>query len=110
MPMSDATLVHRLFQPPGCPAADAEDLQRLAAAAHADLLDRACADGATALRHALAPLQVFLGGTAPAAIKRRLLCHPLLLDGLHALAPLSAALRHWHDTVAATPPQPATPA
>src|SRR5437667_8534627 len=101
--MSDATLVHRLFQPPGCPAADGEDLQRLAATAHAELLAQACAEGGTALGHALTPLRTFLGGTAPAAVKRRLLCHPLFIEGLHALAPLSAALRHWHDSVAATP-------
>src|SRR4051812_44374260 len=109
MPMSDATLVHRLFQPPGCPAADGEDLQRLAATAHAELLARACVDGAPALGPALPPLRAFLGGHAPAAVKRQLLCHPLLIEGLHALSPLSAVLRHWHDTVAATPSQPATP-
>src|SRR5439155_7738601 len=43
----------------------------------------------------------FLAGVAPAAAKRRLLCHPLFIEGLHALAPLSDALRHWHDSVAA---------
>lgn len=107
--MSDATLVHRLFQPPGCPAADGEDLQRLAATAHAELLDRACVDGGSALGSTLAPLRAFLGGHAPAAVKRQLLCHPLLIEGLHALSPLSAVLRHWHDTVAATPSQQATP-
>jgi hypothetical protein len=108
--MSDATLVHRLFQPPGCPAADGEDLQRLAAAAHAELLAGACVDGGSTLGHALAPLRTFLGGHAPAALKRRLLCHPLLIEGLHALAPLSAALRQWHDSVAAAPPRSAVPA
>ncbi len=77
--MSDATLVYRLFRPPGCPAADGDDLQRLAASAHAALLSRACADGGSALGHALAPLRAFLAGVAPAAAKRRLLCHPLLI-------------------------------
>src|SRR5207247_4876616 len=100
-PMSDATLLYRLFRPPGCPAADGEDLHRLAATAHADLLTRACADGGTDLGHALAPLRAFLAGVAPAAAKRRLLCHPLFIEGLHALAPLSDAPRHCHDSVAA---------
>ena len=102
--MSDATLLYRLFRPPGCPAADGEDLRRLAADAHARLLDRACTDGGTALARSLAPLKAFLGGIAPAAAKRQLLCHPLFVEGLHALAPLSEGLRHWHDSVAATPP------
>jgi hypothetical protein len=106
--MSDATLVYRLFRPPGCPAADGEDVRRLAADAHAGLLDHACADGGAALGRSLAPLQAFLGGVAPAAAKRRLLCHPLLIEGLHALAPLSDALRHWHDSVAAATPAAAT--
>ncbi|HEX4591266.1 MAG TPA: hypothetical protein VH120_15120, partial [Gemmataceae bacterium] len=30
--------------------------------------------------------------------------HPLFVEGLHALAPLSDALRHWHDSVAAATP------
>jgi hypothetical protein len=106
--MSDATLVYRLFRPPGCPAADGDDLQRLAATAHAALLTRACADGGSALGQALAPLRAFLAGVAPAAAKRRLLCHPLLIEGLHALAPLSDALRHWHDSVAAATPAAAS--
>jgi hypothetical protein len=99
--MSDATLLYRLFRPPGCSAADGEEVHRLAAVTHAGLLDRACADGGAALGHSLAPLKAFVGGVAPAAAKRRLLCHPLLIEGLHALAPLSDALRHWHDSVAA---------
>jgi hypothetical protein len=102
--MSDATLLYRLFRPPGCAAADGEDLYRLAADAHARLFDRACADGGAALAHALAPLKAFLGGIAPAAAKRQLLCHPLFVEGLHALAPLSDALRHWHESVAAATP------
>src|SRR5437868_6536736 len=102
--MSDATLLYRLFRPPGYPAADGEDLCRLAADAHAGLLDRACADGGTALGRSLAPLKAFLGGIAPATAKRQLLCHPLFIEGLHALAPLSDALRQWHDSVAAATP------
>jgi hypothetical protein len=102
--MSDATLLYRLFQPPGCSAADGEDLHRLAASAHAELLGRACADGGAALARALAPLRAFLAGIAPAAAKRRLLCHPLFIEGLHSLAPLSDALRHWHDSVVAATP------
>jgi hypothetical protein len=102
--MSDASLLYRLFQPPGCSAADGEDLHRLAADAHAELFDRACGDGGAILGRALAPLQAFLAGIAPAAAKRRLLCHPLFIEGLHSLAPLSNALRVWHDSVAAATP------
>src|SRR5947199_1392 len=48
-------------------------------------------------------------GPAPAAEKRRLLCHPLFIEGLHALTPFSADLRDWHDCVTTerTPPPPA---
>src|SRR5262245_20543811 len=99
--MSDATLVYRLFRPPGYPAADGEDLRRLAAAAHADLLARAAADGGPALGRTLAPVCGYLAGHAPAADKRRLLCHPQFIEGLHALAPHAPALRGWHDAVAA---------
>jgi len=107
--MSDATLLYRLFRPPGCSAADGEDLYRLAANAHAELFDRACADGSAALGRALAPLKCFLAGVAPAAIKRRLLCHPLFIEGLHALSSYSDSLRTWHDSVAAaTPASPST--
>src|SRR5207248_6848097 len=49
-------------------------------------------------------------GPAPAAEKRRLLCHPLLIEGLHALAPFSPELRRWHDRVTTAAPEEAVPA
>src|SRR6476620_3035951 len=113
--MSDAAvLVRRLFGTPGHLAPDGSDLLGRAAAAHRDLLTRACAGADPALCSALAPIRAYLGGPAPAAEKRRLLCHPLLVEGLHALAPLSPELRRWHECVTAppadAPAEPAAPA
>ncbi|HJZ59016.1 MAG TPA: hypothetical protein VKE74_28995, partial [Gemmataceae bacterium] len=101
-----ATLLPRLFSAPGGPAD--VGLRAQAAAAYAGLLARAGDRADPALCRHLDPIQAFLRGPAPAAIKRRLLCHPLLVEGLHALAPFAPVLRHWHDNVT-TPPEP-TPA
>jgi hypothetical protein len=82
-----------------------------AAAALADLFLRACSRGDPILEQSLAPIRVFLRGSAPAAEKRRLLCHPLFIEGLHTLAPFSAVLQHWHESVATPdPPGPPLPA
>jgi hypothetical protein len=106
--MSDAeALVRRLFGSPGGPPKDSEELLGQAGAAHAGLLYGACAEGV--LGRALDPLLTYLRGPAPAAEKRRFLCHPLFIEGLHGLAPFSAELRRWHDVVAAPPEPVASP-
>jgi hypothetical protein len=108
--MSGATgLLSRLFGSPGNPAQGLGELARHAAAAHAGLLTRACVRAGPVLGRPLAAILTFLGGPAPAAQKRRLLCHPLLIEGLHSLAPFSAELRRWHDDVT-TAPAPVVPA
>jgi hypothetical protein len=105
--MSGVTaLIPRLFGSPGGPAPRTGELRRRAASAHAGLLTRACARADPALARSLGAIRALLRGPAPAGEKRRLLCHPLLIEGLHGLAPFSAELRHWHDSVTA-PPAPA---
>jgi hypothetical protein len=106
-----AVLVRSLFGPPGRPATDPKELLGKAAAAFAELLLRTGTRQDPVLDQSLAPLQAFLRGPAPAAEKRRLLCHPLFIEGLHSLAPFSAELQRWHDSVAAaTPASQAVPA
>jgi hypothetical protein len=99
--------MHRLYGPPGRAATNTREILERAAEALADLLDRACAEADPDLGRALTPICAFLGGAAPAAEKRRLLCHPLFIEGLHGLAPCSAALRRWHEAV--TDPRPPAP-
>jgi hypothetical protein len=111
--MSDAEVrMRRVFGTPGAVAANAGELRGQAAEAHAGLLTRACAEGDPALGRSLAALLAYVRGPAPAAEKRRLLCHPLFVEGLHALAGFSAGLRRWHDSVTTPPPGagPAAPA
>jgi hypothetical protein len=103
--VSDAAiLVRSLFGPPGRPAADPKGLLGKAAASLADLLIRAGIHHDLALVRSLAPIRAFLSGPAPPAEKRRLLCHPLFIEGLHSLAPFSAELQRWHESVAAATP------
>jgi len=92
-----ATLLPRLFGAPGEPGSGA--LRTRAAAAHAGLLDRAGDRADPALRPDLGAIHAYLRGPDPPEVKRRLLCHPLLIEGLHELAPFSPALRRWHDSV-----------
>src|SRR5436190_22323212 len=104
MTVSDATtFVRALFGTPGSPLTNGQALLARAASAHAALLDRAGTDGGAALGRSLAPLREYLGRRAAPGERRRLLCHPLLIEGLHALAPLSPELRRWHDAVTAAP-------
>src|SRR5437764_1268408 len=101
-PMPDAaTLIRRLFGTPGSPDVDTANLLDHAAAAHAGLVARANGRGDAVIERSLVPLREFLTGPARAADKRRLLCHPLLIEGLHALAPFCGELRRWHDSVIA---------
>ena len=93
-----ATLLPALYGTPGEPGGTGE-LRTRAAAAHAGLLARAGDRADPALCRQLDPIRTFLRGPAPAALKRRLLCHHLFVEGLHDLAPFSPALRHWHDIV-----------
>ena len=92
-----AALVRKLFGPPGTPAANALDLQEQAASVHAGLLEQACAHADAGLARSLAPLQTFVHDRAPRTVRRRLLCHPLFIEGLHSLAPVCPELRRWHD-------------
>ena len=64
--------------------------------------------GKTLRRH-LGPIRAFLRGPSPSRLKRRLLCHPRFIEGLHELAPFSPVLRRWHDSVttSADPPMAA---
>lgn len=101
-----ATVLPRLYGTPGEPGTGA--LRARAAAAHAELLAHAGDRADPVLGHQLDPIREFLGGPAPAAVKRRLLCHPLFVEGLHALAPYCPVLRRWHDGVT-TSPLPAEP-
>lgn len=100
--MPDAvTLIRRLFGTPGSPDVDTADLLDQAAAAHAGLVARANGRADPVIERSLVPIREFLAGPARAADKRRLLCHPLLIEGLHALAPFCGDLRRWHDSVTA---------
>ena len=108
--MSDAAVfVRALFGSPGAPAANGQDLLAQAASTHEDLLNRAGTSGDPALDGPLAPLRAYLGG-APTSDRRRLLCHPLFVEGLHGLAPFCPELRRWHDSFTAPPASAAAPA
>jgi hypothetical protein len=92
-----AACLPRLYGTPGEPCAGG--LRARAASAHAGLLAHAGNRADPALGRQLDPIRAFVRGPAPPAVKRRLLCHPLFVEGLHALAPFSPVLRHWHDSV-----------
>src|SRR5262249_1041901 len=104
--MTDAAaLVRRLLGTPGTPNTTAKELWEEAASAHADLLVHASAGGDTGVRRSIAPLWAYRRRSPPAREKCYILCLPLLIEGLHALAPFCARLRHWHDGVS-SPPAP----
>ena len=46
----------------------------------------------------------FVRGNSATASKRRLLCDPLFIEGMHTLAPFSADLQRWHNSVTARRP------
>jgi hypothetical protein len=85
---------------------DRDGLLAPAAAAHAALLARAYAHATAGVVDTLAPLVSYLVGPARRAEKRRLLLHPLFVEGLHALAPFSAELKVWHDRVTSCRAEP----
>jgi hypothetical protein len=99
-----AALVRKLFAPPGY----ALDVQAQAASVHADLLDQACAEADVDLARSLAAVQGFVHDRTQRTFRRRLLCHPLFIEGLHGLAPVCPALRHWHESVAPDRPLSST--
>jgi hypothetical protein len=105
-----AALVHRVFRAPGGSRDNTREVLQRAAAAHAELLMRAEAHGG--LARPLPSLLAFVRGNSAAASKRRLLCDPLFIEGMHTLAPFSADLEEWHNCVAAPaiPPGRAPPA
>ncbi|HEY2785689.1 MAG TPA: hypothetical protein VGJ05_12030 [Fimbriiglobus sp.] len=105
--MSDAqTFVRSLYTAPGRVVAGRDGLLDRAAAAHATLFALARTRAGPSLLQALAPIDAYLSGPSPPAEKRRLLCHPLFIEGLHALAPFSAELQRWHDRVTSCPHRP----
>src|SRR5262249_27924895 len=89
-----AALVHRMFSAPGGSRHNTEEVLARAAAAHAELLTRAHAQGE--LGRPLTSLLSILRGRGTTATKRRLLCDPLFIEGLHSLAPFSNELERWH--------------
>jgi hypothetical protein len=107
-----AALVHCLFGAPGGSRPNTREILQRAGAAHADLLLRAHARGD--LGRPLASLLAFVRGPSATASKRRLLCDPLFIEGMHTLAPFSADLERWHNSVttpaAAVAQGPASPA
>src|SRR5262245_56214041 len=100
------TLVRHLYTLPGSPRADTAGWLKQAASAHERLLRDAADHAHPDLAQRLAPLVEFLGGQASPALKERLLCHPLFLEGLHGLAPCCPTLRRWHDCVTTSPAPP----
>ena len=98
------SLVRSLFSVPGRVPTDAESLRRQAAKSHGELLSLAASR--TELRDRLAPIKDFLASSAPSIRKRRLLCHPLFVEGLHSLSPFSIDLERWHDRVTSSPQHP----
>src|SRR5262249_2364857 len=96
-----AALVHRLFSAPGGSRHNTQEVLERAAAAHGELLTRAYTQGE--LVRPLTSLLAILRGRGATAIKRRLLCDPLFIEGLHSLAPFSAELERWHNSVTAPP-------
>ena len=100
------TLVHCMFRAPGGSRHNTREILERAAAAHADLLMRAHAHGE--LGQPLASLLAFVRGNSATASKRRLLCDPLFIEGMHTLAPFSTDLGRWHNSVT-TPAEAAWP-
>jgi hypothetical protein len=98
------TKLRGLFSLPGTTTTDSGAFLDEAASAHEQLFRRAYEQADCTLARSLSPLAEFLGGRAPPARKRRLLRHPLFLEGLHGLAPCCPSLRHWHESVAPAPP------
>jgi hypothetical protein len=94
-----AALVHCMFRAPGGSRHNTKEVLERAAAAHADLLMRAHAQGE--LGRPLASLLAFVRASSATASKRRLLCDPLFIEGMHTLAPFSAELERWHYSVTA---------
>jgi hypothetical protein len=98
--MSARDLARELFTPPGAGGAATQHLLAQAAAAHAHLLDSACAAAHAPLDELRSVLVGYLRGPAPAGEKRLLLDDPLLVEALHALAGASDDLAVWDATVA----------
>ncbi len=99
-----AERIEHLFGSPGSAETSTKDLLHQAARALAGLVTKACAETPLAQEAVLQPLLEFLSGPSPPTTKRRLLCHPLFIEGLHALAPHSPRLTHWHERVTTTRP------
>lgn len=100
--LSGETDIQTLFGSPGEAFAAADQLRDRAAAAHAELLRQAFS--AYDQNPALKVILDFLDGPAAANDQQELLCHPLLIEGLHALSDGCPALRAWHAAVAPKAP------
>jgi len=96
--------VRSLFNAPRSATESGCSLQCRVAAAHAGLLSSAA--NCPELASALGPIAAYLGGRASPFKKRRLLCDPLFIQGLHALSPYCSELQTWHDRVTSSPSHP----
>jgi hypothetical protein len=96
---SAADRIDLLFGSPGSSQTSTKELLHQAAKVHAELFTSACTDKALVQDACLGPLLEFLESPSPRSTKRRLLCHPLFIEGLHTLAPASPILDHWHQRV-----------
>lgn len=96
---SDAALAERLFRMPGSSGKATSHLLAQAAAAHAKLLQIASAVDSRPGDEVFRTLAEYLKGPAPAADKRQLLDHSLMIESLHSLAPACSGLTEWDDTL-----------
>jgi hypothetical protein len=92
--------IAQLFSMPGRPGASPGSIRRRAAAAHDRLLHQALADRVTQHCPSLAIIAALL--RSEATTRCRVLCDPVLIEGLHELAASSNAARDWHNSAVGT--------
>jgi hypothetical protein len=90
--------IAQFFSMPGRPAASAESVLRRAAVAHDAVLHAAL----EAVEPEHCPSLAVIAALLPhdALTRCRLLCDPLLVEGLHELVSTCDAVRDWHDCTA----------
>lgn len=88
-----------LFGSPGNAPTSSKKLLHQVASVHAELLTKALS---FLPEHPISScLLQFLDGPSPVSTKRRFLCHPLVIEALHALSAHCRKLGHWHECVTA---------
>lgn len=95
-----ADVVSGLFRMPGEKGTLSAGILRRAAGVHEVLLARASAAAVQYSDISLATLVALLNRPTWKRRRRRLLCHPLLIEGLHGLAQSCADVQRWHACVA----------